>query len=115
MNLKERIKQLCKENKISMNRLEEVLGFGKGYISKLGVSTPNVSKIQLIADYFNVTIDYVLGNEQNSSDLNIDDINDKEMINNYIKLDSRGKHKVHTVIYEELDRIKKGEKETDTG
>ena len=50
--MKERIKSLCKDYGISMNKLEETLGFGKGYISKLGNSTPNATKIKKIADYF---------------------------------------------------------------
>lgn len=62
--MKERIKALCKDNGISMNKLEETLGFGKGYISKLGSSTPNATKIKKIADYFNVSVDYLMtGNE----------------------------------------------------
>lgn len=58
--MKERIKELCKNNGISMNKLEDTLGFGKGYISKLGESTPNASKIKKIADYFGVTVDYLM-------------------------------------------------------
>ena len=49
-----------------MNQLEQELGFGKGYISKLGKSIPNVSKIQLIANYFNVTVDYLMTGEDSS-------------------------------------------------
>ena len=65
--MKERIKSLCKEYGISMNKLEETLGFGKGYISKLGSSTPNTTKIKKIADYFNVSVDYLMtGNESDS-------------------------------------------------
>lgn len=58
--MKERIKELCRINGISMNKLEETLRFGKGYISKLGESTPNASKIKKIADYFGVTVDYLM-------------------------------------------------------
>lgn len=62
--LKERIKELCANSGISMNKLEEELGFGKGYISKLGISNPNTSKLQKIADYFSVTLDFLMtGNE----------------------------------------------------
>ena len=62
--MKERIKALCKDNGISMNKLEETLVFGKGYISKLVSSTPNATKIKKIADYFNVSVDYLMtGNE----------------------------------------------------
>lgn len=62
--MKERIKKLCKNNGISMNKLEETLGFGKGYISKLGITTPNTAKIQAIADYFNVSVDYLLKGDE---------------------------------------------------
>ena len=60
MNTKERIKRLCKENGISVNKLETDLGFGTGYVSKLDKSTPNTKKIQLIADYFKVSVDYLM-------------------------------------------------------
>ena len=60
MTLKERIKDLCKKNGISMNQLEKTLGFGIGYISKLGNTTPNAKKIKQIADYFRVSVDYLM-------------------------------------------------------
>lgn len=60
MDLKERIKDLCKKNNISMNLLEQELDFGKGYISKLGKSTPNIAKIQQIANHFDVSVDYLM-------------------------------------------------------
>lgn len=62
--MKERIKELCRIRKISMNMLEQELGFGKGYLSKLGQSTPNTSKIKKIADYFGVTVDYLMSGEE---------------------------------------------------
>lgn len=65
MNTKERIKELCKKNKISVNKLETDLGFGTGYVSKLDKSTPNAKKIKLIADYFNVSVDYLMTGKAN--------------------------------------------------
>ena len=65
MDLRERVKELCKKNGTSMNQVEIDLSFGKGYLSKLGESTPNAKKIQKIADYFGVTVDYLLtGNNE---------------------------------------------------
>lgn len=64
MNLKERIKTLCKENGITVNKLEKTLGFGTGYVAKLDNSTPNTAKIQLIADYFKVSVDYLMKGEK---------------------------------------------------
>lgn len=66
MTLKERIKELCKKNGISMNKLEDECGFAKGYVSKLDKSVPNSGKLQLIADYFNVSLDYLMTGEENS-------------------------------------------------
>lgn len=60
MNLKERIKTLCKENGITVNKLEKTLGFGTGYIAKLDSSVPNTAKIQLIADFFHVSLDFLM-------------------------------------------------------
>ena len=72
--MKERIKSLCKDYGISMNKLEETLGFGMGYISKLGNSTPNATKIKKIADYFNVSVDYLMtGNESDTEKYYLND------------------------------------------
>lgn len=66
MDLKERIQSLCKSAGKSMNQVETDLGFGKGYISKLGKSTPNATKIKLIADYFNVSVDYLMNGKDSA-------------------------------------------------
>ena len=66
--MKERIKALCKEHGISMNKLEETLGFGKGYISKLGNSTPNADNIKKIADYFDVSVDYLMSGDDKKNE-----------------------------------------------
>jgi transcriptional regulator with XRE-family HTH domain len=64
MTLRETIKDLCKKNGISVNKLEKDLGFAKGYISKLDKHTPNSAKLQLIADYFNITLDFLMKNNE---------------------------------------------------
>ena len=60
MDMKERIRHLCKLNHVSMNKVEGDLGFGKGYLSKLGTSKPNAEKLKKIADYFNVSVEYLI-------------------------------------------------------
>ena len=64
MDMKQRIKDLCKKHEISMNALEKKLGLGIGYISKLGKTVPSTKKIQLIADYFHVSVDYLMTGEE---------------------------------------------------
>jgi transcriptional regulator with XRE-family HTH domain len=64
MSLKDTIKNLCKMHRITMNAVEEQLGFASGYLSKLDKSTPNTKRIQQIADYFGVTVDYLMNGEE---------------------------------------------------
>ena len=56
----ERIKELCKTNNIPISKLEEELNFSSGYIYKLDKSSPSIDKINKIADYFGVSIDYLV-------------------------------------------------------
>ena len=55
------IKKLCKENDISVARLEQELGYGKGSIYRWDKTSPAVSKIEQVADFFDVSVDYILG------------------------------------------------------
>lgn len=60
--LYQRIKELCAERGISINKLESELGFGFSSIQKWkNTSSPSMDKILKIATYFNVSVDYLLG------------------------------------------------------
>lgn len=59
-----RIRQLCKENGISMRRLERDNEFGNGLVSKWSHSSPSVSYLQKVANYFGVSINYLLGEKE---------------------------------------------------
>ncbi len=69
MTMKDRIKALCKENGVTAQKLEQDCGFANGYISKLDKSTPNGSKLKAIAEYFGVSVDYIVGNDEDNDDL----------------------------------------------
>ena len=80
-----------------MNKLENELNFGKGYISKLGSSQPNVNKLQQIADYFSVSLDYLMSGESNGDNLSLltakderDIAKDMENIRNKLKNNEEG-------------------------
>ena len=55
------IKLLCKRHNITITKLEEVLGLSQGLISRWNKSDPSLSKIIDIADYFNSSLDEVIG------------------------------------------------------
>jgi transcriptional regulator with XRE-family HTH domain len=57
-----RIKSLCEKNSISFYELEKSTGLGNGAISKWRVSnSPSIDKVMRVAQYFNVTTDYLVG------------------------------------------------------
>lgn len=57
-----RIKELCDEQHITINKLESELGMSQYSIGRWKNSTsPTIDKIAKIADYFHVSIDYLVG------------------------------------------------------
>lgn len=60
MSLKDRIKALATERGISLPALEAELGFGNSTIVKWDKSTPNADKLNAVAKYFDVTMDYLM-------------------------------------------------------
>lgn len=68
----DRIKELADKQKISLNILEEKLGYSTNYLYSLKKGNPKSDRLQEIADYFNVSTDYLLGRTDNpaiSSDI----------------------------------------------
>ncbi|WP_249630427.1 helix-turn-helix domain-containing protein [Streptococcus uberis] len=59
------VKELCKKQGISLNVLEEKLGLGKNSLYGLKRNQPSADRLQEIADYFNVSTDYLLGRTDN--------------------------------------------------
>lgn len=61
----EKIKELCKQRGITLIQLEETLGYSRNTLYKLKTQKPNAERIAEIADYFNVSTDYLLGRTDN--------------------------------------------------
>ncbi len=79
MTLKGRIKALAEKQGISLTTLEAELGFGNATITKWDKSTPNAEKLNAVAKYFGVTMDYLLNgvdedglNEKDNRDIKKD-------------------------------------------
>lgn len=64
MTVYERIENLRKSNGVSQGKLEKELGFSNGSISKWKNSMPKPERLQKIADYFGVTVDYLMTGEE---------------------------------------------------
>lgn len=64
MTFLERISRLCSDKNLTFYKLEKELGWGQSTISRWATSSPSADKLQKIADYFNVSVDYLLGREE---------------------------------------------------
>lgn len=61
--LKERIRELCKEKGVKATQVESDLGLAQGYISKLDKSSPSLTNVKALADYFGVSLEYIANGE----------------------------------------------------
>nr|WP_251901138.1 helix-turn-helix transcriptional regulator [Lactococcus lactis] len=62
MTIFERIKELADKQGKSLQKVSEDLGLSQNYIYNLkGAKSPAADKLALIADYFHVSVDYLLG------------------------------------------------------
>lgn len=103
MGLYENIKDAAKKKGYSINRLEKELGFARSYIGKFNTITPSADKIQKIADFLNVSSEYLMtGSDSKYSDADVlldvrisEDVELKEAIKKYYSLDD---HKQKLVI-----------------
>lgn len=64
----ERIKFLCKKNKVTAKKMLEDTKINRSFLYDVGKreAKPTVEKIEKIADYFNVSVDYILGRTDNT-------------------------------------------------
>lgn len=61
MSIKTRIKDLLNERHQTFAELERKVGIGNGTISRWDISSPKSDTLQQVADYFGVSVDYLLG------------------------------------------------------
>lgn len=67
MNTYEIIKELVKQRFMTVAQLERTLDLSNGSISKWAKSKPNSEPLEKVADYLNVSTDYLLGRTDNPS------------------------------------------------
>lgn len=58
------VSRMCKDRGVSIARLERDLGIGNATIRNWNVSSPTVDKLKLVADYFGVTVDELLREDE---------------------------------------------------
>lgn len=64
MGLYEQIRDIAKSKGYSVNRLEQELGFARSSINKFNKNKPSVEKLQQIADFLNVSLDFLMTGQE---------------------------------------------------
>ena len=78
------VKDLCEKQGISLNTLEEKLELGKNSLYGLKRNQPSAERLQQIADYFNVSTDYLLGRTDNPNIAGDSHVNEPDDIDKII-------------------------------
>ena len=68
MNCVERVKQICKERKIPISKLEKDLGFSNGYVGQLKKGSFPAERLSKIADYLSLSPQYLMYGEEPAPD-----------------------------------------------
>lgn len=63
-----KIKDLCNSAGITITGLESKLGFARGSLSKIDNHKPSAEKLQKIADYFGIRVDWLQGTSEYKTD-----------------------------------------------
>ena len=64
MEFYERLTKLMNEKGLSQGKLEKELGFSNGSVSKWSKSMPNAERMSKLANYFNVSVEYLATGEE---------------------------------------------------
>lgn len=64
MTLLENVKYLCDTHGETLASLERKMDFGNGTIRRWDNATPSGDKLAKVADYFHVSVDYLLGRDE---------------------------------------------------
>lgn len=68
MTIYDRIKELASARHISIAELERHLKFSNGSLYKWSKTSPSIDKVNEVANYFNVSTDYLLGRSKDVDD-----------------------------------------------
>lgn len=95
------------KNGISQKQLAENIGASTGNVAdwKSGRSAPSIDKLPLIADYLDVSLDYLLGRAETSK--SADELNDdeKELLDLYRQLPAKQHEFIKNAIRGQLTAI----------
>ena len=85
MTAVDRVKALCKEQKIAVSKLEKQLGYGNGYFNSLKKGVLPNDRLYEVAKFLNVDPGYLSSGEENKKPVTYDDGNDDYFMSDAIE------------------------------
>ena len=98
MALYEKIRELAAQRGISIRKLEENLGFANATLRRWDTNKPSIDKIQAVARYFRVSVDYLLDEEEYMKDLSVDEILDSVEVYSRAKFNEADREIMRIII-----------------
>ncbi len=90
MEIVERIKDLCIAENITIKELERIIQISNGSIRHWNEKTPSVERVLLVADHFNVSLDWLVTGKE-SENLTPEE---QLLVDHYRRADNRGKRSI---------------------
>ncbi|MEC1052538.1 helix-turn-helix transcriptional regulator [Bacillus pumilus] len=79
MSLVKRIKGLCDEKKVTFAEVERQIGISNGQIRRWDNVSPKSETLQKVADYFDVSTDYLLGRTEVKRSIELTEKDEKDI------------------------------------
>ncbi len=92
-----RLKELRENNKISQQKLANIIGVSQSTVGmwENGTNKPEFNTLTKIADYFNVSIDYLIGNDTNKKSPSIKEeltADEQKLLKSFRELNEEGQY-----------------------
>jgi len=87
MGIYQNVMKLCEERGISPNKLDIESGIGRGNVERWKTVSPSIEKVSAVADYFGVSVDYIVKGEKPSSSDRLLSYAEARLIDDFRKLD----------------------------
>jgi len=93
MNVYDNIKRLCEISGTTLQKVEKACCFGSSTISKWAKSSPSIDKLCVVADLFNVSLDFLASRDESFPESILSSL-ESECLNSIRNLNSEGQEKV---------------------
>lgn len=107
----DRIRELCRKKGINISNLENILGFANGSIAKSRPDAIKADRVLTIAEYFDVTMEYILtGKNSIISNFKESDF-DRNLIQAFWNASDDIQNMICTGLHIDYDLVKQEKKE----